>query len=76
MMFNRAAAFLLLIPIRAYQFALRPLLVGGVCRHVPTCSEYAAEAITRHGPWRGFRLAMGRIARCRPGGTKGFDPVP
>lgn len=62
--------------IRAYQFAMRPLLVGG-CRFVPHCSEYALEAISRHGPWRGAWLTVKRLARCHPfSGRSGFDPVP
>ncbi len=74
-MLSRAAAHALVLLIRAYQFALRPLLVGG-CRFVPTCSEYAVEAIQRHGPWRGGRLSLRRIARCHPWSKGGFDPVP
>ena len=72
---NKLVAALFLTMIRAYQFAVRPLLAGG-CRFVPTCSEYAVEAIERHGPWRGGRLVIKRIldaARACPGG---FDPVP
>jgi len=48
----------------------------GHCRHLPTCSEYALEALRRHGGWRGGWLALARISRCRPGGSHGFDPVP
>lgn len=59
----------------AYQLVLRPLLVGA-CRFEPSCSEYAIEAIRRHGPWRGGRMAAGRIGRCRPGRVGGYDPVP
>jgi putative membrane protein insertion efficiency factor len=43
---------------------------------LPTCSEYAAEAIRRHGAWIGFWLALFRVSRCRPGGGSGYDPVP
>jgi putative membrane protein insertion efficiency factor len=46
------------------------------CRYVPTCSAYAVEAIEKHGPWRGGRLALRRITRCHPWGGHGFDPVP
>ncbi len=58
----------------AYQLALRPLLVGA-CRFHPSCSEYAIEAIRRHGPWRGGRMAAARIWRCKPGSPGGYDPV-
>ena len=67
----RALAILL---IRVWQATLSPLFGG--CRHLPSCSEYAREAIERHGIVRGGRLALGRLLRCRPFGTHGFDPVP
>tara|TARA_B100000678_G_scaffold57471_1_gene46267 strand:+ start:16993 stop:17286 length:294 start_codon:yes stop_codon:yes gene_type:complete len=50
--------------------------MGVRCRHEPTCSEYAAEAWSRHGFATGVRLGAGRLLRCRPGGTSGYDPVP
>ena len=65
----------LLVIIRAYQLTLS-FLVGRRCRHLPTCSEYAAGAIRRHGAWRGGILGVFRILRCHPWGTEGFDPVP
>lgn len=46
------------------------------CRFTPTCSQYAVEALTRHGVRRGLRLTLARLARCRPGGPFGLDPVP
>lgn len=46
------------------------------CRYVPSCSEYADEAIAVYGPARGTWLAVRRVARCRPGGGFGYDPVP
>jgi len=61
--------------IRAYQFLLSPW-VGGSCRYWPTCSEYAREAIERHGAARGSYLAARRLARCHPYGRGGVDPVP
>lgn len=51
-------------------------LLGPRCRHLPTCSDYAQEAINRHGVWRGGWLAVSRILRCHPWGTQGLDPVP
>jgi putative membrane protein insertion efficiency factor len=46
------------------------------CKFVPTCSEYAQEAITVYGPFKGSALAIGRLLRCHPFGRGGFDPVP
>ncbi|HWG73461.1 MAG TPA: membrane protein insertion efficiency factor YidD [Acidimicrobiales bacterium] len=46
------------------------------CRFTPTCSQYAVEALSRHGVTRGLRLTAGRLVRCRPGGPFGADPVP
>lgn len=66
---------LLKAPILAYRWTFRPL-VGWRCRHLPTCSEYALEAIDRNGAWKGGWLTLARIARCRPGGSSGYDPVP
>ena len=66
---------LLLALIRGYRYALSPWW-GNQCRFTPTCSEYAAEAIERHGPARGSWLALRRIARCHPWRAGGFDPVP
>ena len=61
--------------IRAYQIALSPLLPAS-CRFHPSCSEYAIEAIRRHGALRGTGLAAKRIARCQPFCEGGYDPVP
>jgi putative membrane protein insertion efficiency factor len=65
--------------VRLYQLTLSSF-VGNSCRFVPTCSEYAYEAIARHGLLRGGWLSATRIARCNPwkrlGGSEGHDPVP
>lgn len=61
--------------IRGYQLIASPL-VGPRCRYLPTCSEYAAQAVSRHGSLRGGWLALKRIARCHPWGGSGYDPVP
>lgn len=63
------------LALRAYKLALSPL-IGTQCRYLPTCSEYAAEALIAHGPVRGGRLALGRLCRCAPWGGCGHDPVP
>jgi putative membrane protein insertion efficiency factor len=61
--------------IRAYQLTLSAF-IGRSCRHLPTCSEYATDALERHGGWRGGILAISRITRCNPLGSHGYDPVP
>jgi len=66
---------LLLLPIRAYRYALSPLM-GANCRFHPTCSAYAEEAVQRHGALHGGYLATRRILRCHPWGGSGYDPVP
>ena len=65
----------LLALIRAYRLALSPWW-GRNCRFTPTCSEFALEAIDRHGALRGSWLAMRRVSRCHPWHAGGFDPVP
>jgi len=60
--------------IRGYQLARSGRPTG--CRFVPTCSEYAAEAIRCHGALRGSAISARRLARCNPWGGQGFDPVP
>lgn len=60
--------------VRFYQLALSPLLPPS-CRFIPTCSQYAHEAITTYGVWRGGYLALKRILRCHPFSPGGFDPV-
>jgi len=66
---------ILLAVVRAYRYALSPML-GQHCRFHPSCSAYAAEAIERHGASRGVWLALKRIARCHPWHAGGYDPVP
>ena len=58
-----------------YRLVLSPLMLPR-CRHLPTCSDYAIEALGEHGLLRGGWLALRRIARCHPFGTSGYDPVP
>ncbi|WP_040325679.1 membrane protein insertion efficiency factor YidD [Aurantimonas manganoxydans] len=61
--------------VRLYQLTLSPL-IGSHCRHLPTCSEYAYEAVARHGLWSGGWLSVFRVGRCGPFGTSGIDNVP
>lgn len=65
----------LLAALAAYRYLFRPLL-GANCRFYPSCSDYATEAIERHGALRGVLLALGRVSRCHPWHPGGFDPVP
>lgn len=65
----------LLAAISAYRILLSPLFAGS-CRFVPSCSEYAREAISRHGTLRGGWLAARRLARCHPLCDGGLDQVP
>ena len=61
--------------LRVYQWCIRPILPMS-CRYWPSCSEYAIEAIGRHGPFAGTLVSRGRVARCHPWGGEGLDPVP
>lgn len=72
---EKVAKAILSAPIHAYRWTLKPLL-GHECRHLPTCSEFALEAIRINGAWRGAWLAASRIGSCHPWGTAGYDPVP
>ena len=65
--------FILLIKV--YQYIISPLL-GPKCRFTPTCSQYAEQALKKHGLFTGGWLALKRIAKCHPGGSSGYDPVP
>lgn len=67
--------------VRLYQIAIAPILRlanggHGHCRHDPTCSNYALEALKTHGAIKGSFLAARRLLRCHPWGTHGYDPVP
>ena len=61
--------------VRVYRYTLSPL-IGPRCRHLPSCSEYADEALSRFGLWAGGWMALARIVRCQPLGTSGLDFVP
>jgi len=66
--------YLLLGLVRLYRACVSPLLPAA-CRFTPTCSEYAAEALRRHGALKGTLLAVRRLLRCHPFGPCGYDPV-
>jgi putative membrane protein insertion efficiency factor len=61
--------------VKLYRYTLSPL-VGLHCRHLPTCSAYAEEAIDRFGLWAGGWMTVARLLRCHPLGTSGLDFVP
>ncbi len=63
------------LPILAYRYSLS-MFLGRRCRYLPTCSEFADEALARHGAWAGGWMAAGRVCRCNPWGGSGFEPVP
>jgi putative membrane protein insertion efficiency factor len=66
---------LLLLPIRFYQYAISPMMTSH-CRYHPSCSQYAIEAISTHGGFKGLFLAIKRLLRCHPWAEGGYDPVP
>jgi uncharacterized protein len=72
---QRLSVLVLQVLIRVYQLLLSPLLPPS-CRYLPSCSDYAVEAIGRHGAIVGVGLAARRLARCHPWGSSGYDPVP
>lgn len=72
---SRVSKTVLKTPIHVYRWTFKPL-AGHHCRHWPSCSQYALDAIETNGAWRGFWLMVSRLVRCGPGGTQGVDPVP
>jgi putative membrane protein insertion efficiency factor len=71
----RLASALLSLPIRVYRYAISPMLPAS-CRFFPSCSEYALDALRRHGPVTGSWLTLSRVCRCHPWNHGGLDPVP
>ncbi|ARU32765.1 membrane protein insertion efficiency factor YidD [Sulfuriferula sp. AH1] len=66
---------LLILIVKIYQYTISPML-GPRCRFTPTCSQFAVEAIAKHGVLKGGWLAMKRVSRCHPRNPGGYDPVP
>ena len=67
---------ILLVVIKFYRRCLSPLKIQPTCIYIPTCSEYAAEAINKYGSIKGTYLATKRLLRCHPFAKGGYDPVP
>ena len=73
-LFTKILETVLVVLVRTYQLCVSPFL-GPCCRFYPTCSDYAIEAIRRHGPLRGSAMALLRLLRCHPLHPGGYDPV-
>ena len=67
---------LALLTLRSAYRTFRPALGPGTCRFQPSCSDYAFQALDKHGILKGTRMAARRLARCRPFSPGGYDPVP
>ncbi len=72
---KRLTSWLIIGLVRFYQFGISPFTPVS-CRYLPTCSEYALDAVRLHGPLRGSVMAFRRFSRCHPWGGDGYDPVP
>lgn len=73
--FKRLCTLPLIALVRLYQLCISPLTPPS-CRYLPTCSQYALEAMRKYGPLKGGWLTLKRLARCHPWGGSGYDPVP
>lgn len=73
---HSALVWLVLLPVHVYRMVLSPLKRGPTCRFLPTCSEYALDAVKQRGIVVGGALAAWRVARCHPFCKGGYDPVP
>lgn len=74
-MLKKIIQFPFILLIRFYQVVISPL-TPATCRFEPTCSHYSAEAIQKHGVFKGILLSIKRISKCHPWGKSGYDPVP
>jgi putative membrane protein insertion efficiency factor len=72
---KRVLTKILKLPVYFYKYYISPVTPAS-CRYVPTCSEYALQALEKHGPFKGGWMALKRILRCHPWGGSGYDPVP
>ena len=74
-MIRKILIFPFVLLVKFYQVAISPFFQAS-CRYSPTCSNYALEALEKHGPFKGGWLAVKRIFSCHPWGGQGYDPVP
>ncbi len=72
---NVTAVRTLVTLIKVYKIVLSPLLPTA-CRYMPSCSDYSSQALSKHGLIKGICLAIKRLSKCHPFGSKGYDPVP
>ncbi|MCF4165848.1 membrane protein insertion efficiency factor YidD [Zavarzinia compransoris] len=72
---SRLLARILSLPVLVWRYLISPAMPPA-CRYMPSCSEYALEALRVHGPVRGSTLTVRRLCRCHPWGGHGYDPVP
>ncbi|MBX3154574.1 MAG: membrane protein insertion efficiency factor YidD [Deltaproteobacteria bacterium] len=73
---HRLLVSIVLLPVRFYRLVLSPLKRAPTCKYLPTCSEYAIDAVKSRGIVVGAALAVWRILRCNPFARGGYDPVP
>jgi len=71
---KKTGVFIFMLPIWFYKYAISPW-TPSACRHYPSCSQYALDALKTHGVFTGGWMATNRILRCHPWGTHGYDPV-
>lgn len=73
---SKGLNFLLIVLIKFYKRFISPMKRTPSCRYIPTCSQYALEALQKYGPFKGSYLAVRRILRCNHFHKGGYDPVP
>ena len=73
---SKGINFIFIGLVKLYRKFISPLKRTGCCRYIPTCSQYALEALQKYGPFKGSYLAVRRILRCNPFHEGGYDPVP
>ena len=75
-MISKGINLILIGLVRFYRKFISPMKIRSSCRYIPTCSQYALEALQKYGPFKGSYLAIRRILRCNPFHEGGYDPVP